>query len=310
MIDPFRGPNPSNEVAPEGVQDLDDFVPVKWRSVTLGYFETLGIPLIRGRVFEARDRLDNVGTDEREFVAVISASLARKLWQGRDPIGERLQWSRPGGLVVEVIGVVGDVKDLNIESEPPPMYYFFHGQVPWPQMTFVIKTEIAPEMMTAAVRQAIWDVDKTLPVPTTAPLEHNVAESIAGSRFNTQLLSLFAAIALLVAAMGIYGILSYSVTRRRREIGVRMAMGARPSNMVQLVLQRALVLIAVGTALGALGAFGLTRFLRSLLYETSPTHVTTFVGVALLLAAVGVVASFIPAARAAKVDPVTALRIE
>ena len=310
MIDPFRGPNPSNEVAPEGVQDLADFVPVKWRSVTLGYFETLGIPLIRGRVFEARDRLDNVSTDEREFVAVISASLARKLWPGRNPIGERLQWSRPGALVVEVIGVVGDVKDLNIESEPPPMYYFFHGQVPWPQMTFVIKTEIAPEMMTAAVRQAIWEVDKTLPVPTTAPLEQNVAEAIAGSRFNTQLLSLFAAIALLVAAMGIYGIISYSVTRRRREIGVRMAMGARPSNMVQLVLRHALVLIAVGTGLGALGAFGLTRFLRSLLYETSPTHITTFVGVALLLAMVGVVASFIPAARAAKVDPVTALRME
>ena len=251
-----------------------------------------------------------MNNDEREFVAVVSTSLARKLWPNQDPIGERLQWNRPGGLVVEVIGVVGDVKDLSIESEPPPMYYFFHGQVSWPQMTFVIKTEIAPEMMTAAVRQAIWDVDKTLPVPTTAPLEQNVAESIAGSRFNTQLLSLFAAIALLVAAMGIYGIISYSVTRRRREIGVRIAMGARPSNMVQLVLRHALVLIAVGTGFGALGAFGLTRFLRSLLYETSPTHITTFVGVALLLAIVGVVASFIPAARAAKVDPVTALRME
>ena len=310
MIDPFRGPNPSNEVAPEGVQNLDDFVPIKWRSVTLDYFKTLGIPLIRGRVFEERDRLDPATTDHRQFVAVISSSLARKLWPDGDPIGERLQWSRPGGLVVEVIGVVGDVKDLSIEAEPPPMYYFFHGQVAWPQMTFVIKTEIAPEVMTSAVRQAIWDVDETLPVPTTGPLEQNLAEAIAGPRFNTQLLSLFAAIALLVAAMGIYGIISYSVTRRRREIGVRMAMGARPRSMVQLVLQRALVLIAVGTALGVLGALGLTRFLQSLLYETSPTHVATFVAVALVLAVVGIVASFIPAARAAKVDPVTALRME
>ena len=310
MIDPFRGPNPSNEVAPEGVQNLGDFVPVKWRSVTLDYFQTLGIPLIRGRVFEERDRLDPATPEDREFVAVISSSLARKLWPDGDPIGERLQWSRPGGLVVEVIGVVGDIKDLNIEAEPPPMYYFFHGQVAWPHMTFVIKTEIAPEMMTSAVRQAIWDVDKTLPVPTTAPLEQNLAEAIAGPRFNTQLLSLFAAIALLVAAMGIYGIISYSVTRRRREIGVRMAMGARPGNMVQLILRHALILITVGTGFGALGAFGLTRFLRSLLYETSPTHVATFVAVALVLAVVGVAASFIPAARAAKVDPVTALRME
>ncbi len=211
---------------------------------------------------------------------------------------------------MEVIGVVGDIKDLNIEAEPPPMYYFFHGQVAWPHMTFVIKTEIAPEMMTSAVRQAIWDIDKTLPVPTTAPLEQNLAEAIAGPRFNTQLLSLFAAIALLVATMGIYGIISYSVTRRRREIGVRMAMGARPGNMVQLILRHALILITVGTGFGALGAFGLTRFLRSLLYETSPTHVATFVAVPLVLAVVGVVASFIPAARAAKVDPVTALRME
>jgi putative ABC transport system permease protein len=177
-------------------------------------------------------------------------------------------------------------------------------------MTLLIKTEIAPEMVTAAVRQAIWDVDETLPVPTAAPLAQNLSEAVAGSRFSTQLLSLFAAIALLVAAMGIYGIISYSVTCRSREIGVRIAMGARPGKMVQLILRHALILIAVGTAFGTLGAFGLTRFLRSLLYETSPTHVATFLAVVILLAFVGVVASFIPATRAAKVDPVTALRIE
>ncbi len=310
MIDPFRGPNPSNQVAPEGVQDDDDFVQIKWRSVTRGYFQTMGIPLIQGRVFDERDRIDNLSADERRFVAVISADLARKLWPDRDPIGERLQWNSPGRLVVEVIGVVGDIRDLRIESEPPPMFYFFHEQLPWPQMTLVIKTEIAPEMMTSAVRQAIWDVDSTLPVPTAAPLDENLAEAMAGTRFSTQLLSLFATIALLVAAMGIYGIISYSVTRRSREIGMRMAMGARPRNMVQLILGHALVLIAVGTALGVLGALGLTRFLQSLLYETSPTHVATFVAVALVLAVVGIVASFIPAARAAKVDPVTALRME
>jgi predicted permease len=310
MVDPFRGPNPSNEVAPVGINDVDDFVPIRWRTVTLGYFKTLGIPLIQGRVFEERDRLDPTTADDREFVAVISASLARKLWPNQNPIGERLQWNRPGALVVEVIGVVGDIKDLDIEAEPQPMYYFFHGQVPWPQMTLLIKTEIAPEMVTAAVRQAIWDVDETLPVPTAAPLAQNLSEAVAGSRFSTQLLSLFAAIALLVAAMGIYGIISYSVTCRSREIGVRIAMGARPGKMVQLILRHALILIAVGTAFGTLGAFGLTRFLRSLLYETSPTHVATFLAVVILLAFVGVVASFIPATRAAKVDPVTALRIE
>jgi putative ABC transport system permease protein len=310
MVNPFRGPRPANQVAPEGAIDDSEFVPVQWRSVTAGFFRTLQIPLLKGRLFDETDRVGGSGTQRTEVVAIISAGLAQRLWPDEDPIDKRLHWNQLQGLVVTVVGVVGDIRDTRLEAEPPPMFYFFHGQVPWPHMTFVVKTEGDPATVSAAVRQAIWDVDKTLPAPTMGNLEQNLSDAVAGSRLNTQLLSLFAAIALLVASMGIYGIISYSVERRSHEIGVRIAMGAGPRHMVHLILRHAALLIASGTALGALGAFGVTRFLRSLLYETSPTHGATFVTVVLVLAGVSFVASYFPASRAARVDPVVTLRME
>jgi putative ABC transport system permease protein len=310
MVDPFRGPRPANQVAPEGALDDSEFVPVQWRTVTAGFFRALRIPLLEGRLFDETDRGSGVGADRTKTVAVISAGLAGRLWPDGDPIGKRLHWSRLQGLVVTVVGVVGDIRDANLEAAPPPMFYFCHRQVPWPHMTFVVRTLAEPETVSAWVRQAVWSVDKTLPAPTLGSLERNLSDAVAGSRLNTQLLSLFAGIALLVASMGLYGIISFSVERRSHEIGVRIAMGARPQNMVRLILKRAAALVLLGTTLGTLGALGLTRFLRSLLYETSPTHGATFLTVVLVLMGVSLVASYLPALRAAKVDPVTTLRME
>jgi predicted permease len=310
MVNPFRGPRPANQVAPEGTIDDSEFVPVQWRSVTGGFFRALRIPLLQGRSFDERDRAGATGTQMTEAACIVSARLAERLWPNEDPIGKRLHWNRPQGLIAEVVGVVGDIRDTRLEAEPPPMFYFFHGQIPWPHMTFVVKTEGDPSTVSAAVRQAIWDVDKNLPAPAVGSLEQNISGAVADSRLNTQLLSFFAAIALLVATMGIYGIISYSVERRSHEIGVRMAMGAAPRHTVRLILRHAVLLIASGTVLGALGAFGFTRFLQSLLYETSPTHGATFVTLVLVLAVVCFVASYFPASRAAKVDPVITLRTE
>jgi predicted permease len=302
MVNPFKGLRPSNRVGTETEQDPNEFVPTQFRVVTPGFFRTMGIPLLRGRVFDDADR--------SQKVAMISETLAARLWPNENPIGKRIQWERPGGRMVSVVGVVGDIKDAALESEPPPLLYYSHDQLPWPGMTLVVKTVAGSPGVTAALREAIWAVDQGIPLPEIGPLEGNLAEVVAGPRFNMQLLGLFAALALAMASMGIYGVISYSVSRRRREIGVRVALGAQPKSMVILLLRHGLRLIIIGVSLGALGAFGLTRFLASLLYETPPTHPATFVATALILVTVGAMASTIPARRAAEVDPAEALRNE
>jgi putative ABC transport system permease protein len=310
MVNPFRGPRPMNQVAPEGAIDDSEFVPVGWRTVTSGFFHALRIPLLKGRLFDETDRAEGAGTERSEAVAVISAALAERLWPGGDPIGKRLHWSRLQGLVVTVVGVVGDIRDTRLEAEPAPIFYFYHPQISWPHMTLVVRSLADTETVSATVRQAVWDIDGNLPAPTMGSLEQNLSDAMAGSRLNTQLMSLFAAIALLVASLGLYGIISYSVERRSHEIGVRLAMGAGPRSMVRLILKHAAILIVLGTVLGSLGALGFARFLESLLYETSPTHGGTFLAVVLVLTGVSLVASYLPARRAAQVDPVTTLRME
>jgi putative ABC transport system permease protein len=309
MVNPLRGPRPANEVARQGARERSEFVPIQWRTVTPAYFRAMGIPVLRGRTFDDTDRAP-LDAEDPEPAAVISAQLARRLWSEGQAVGERIQWNRPGGTVARVIGVVADVNDVVLEPEAPPMLYFSHDQLAWPHMTLLVRAHDDPALLAPAVRRAITEVDPLAPVPSMYPLERSVAEAVAGPRLNSQLSGGFAFLALVMACFGLYGVVSYSVTRRTREMGVRVALGAPTSGLIALVLRHGVLLVATGMVLGAAGAFGLTRFLRSILYETQPTELTTFLGMGLLLSMVGVLATCAPAFRAARVDPVEALRAE
>jgi putative ABC transport system permease protein len=309
MVNPLRGPRPANQVGRLDARERSEFVPIQWRAVTPGYFRAMGIPVLGGRTFDQTDRvLTRDGAAEP--VAVISARLARRLWPGGNTVGEHLRWNRPGGTVLRVIGVVGDVNDVALESDAPMTLYFSHDQLAWPHMTLLVRTKEEPGPLAAAVRRALLEVDPLAPADSVFPLERSVAEAAAGQRLNSQLSSGFAFLALAMACLGLYGVTSYSVFRRTREIGVRMALGASAHGVVGLVLRQGARLVAMGMALGAAGALGLTRYLTSILYQTRPTDPATFLGMGVLLCAVGVVASGIPALRAARVDPAEALRAE
>jgi len=299
IVNPLRGPRPANAVGREQARERSEFLPIQWRTVTPSYFRAMGIPVLKGRTFDDTDRAASEG-EVLEPVAVISAKLARRLWPEGEPVGERLQWNQPGGTVVRVIGVVGDANDVVLEPEAPPMFYFSHEQLAWPHMTLLVR----------AVRRAITEVDPLAPVPALYPLERSVAAALAGPRLNSQLSSGFAFLALVMACFGLYGVISYTVSRRTREMGVRVALGASASGLIALVLRHGVLLVATGMVVGAAGAFVLTRFLGSILYETQPTELTTFLGMGLLLSVVGVLASCVPAFRAARIDPVEALRAE
>jgi predicted permease len=305
IVDPFRRPRTSNFIAPESVRDRQDFTPVQWRSVTPAYFEVMRIPLLLGSFFEENPRRDST---ERE--AMVSVNLAKRLWPDSDPIGKRFQWIRPGGPLFRVIGVVGDVQDLALEEEPPLMVYHHQSRFATPHMTLVVRARNDPSSIAPLLWKVVAEVDPAVPAGSVVRLEDRLSEAVSGPRFSTQLLGSFALLALAMACFGIYGVTSYSVARRTREIGIRMALGARSGSVVGLVLRRGLLLVALGTVGGALAALGLTRYLRSLLYETSPTDAETFVVMALVLSAVGFLSSYVPALRATRVDPLDAVRLE
>jgi len=302
MVNPFRGWNPSNEVAPPETLEQSEFVRIGWRGVTHGFFGAMGVPLLRGRVFDK--------TDANDLVVVISAALAERLWPGEDPIDKQLRWNSPRGPLFTVVGVVGPVRDQEMHVEAPPTLYLPQQLVAWPHMTLIVKTAGDPVAVAAAVRSEVWEVDRNVPVPEMRSLRGNLEDAVAGPRFNAQWMGFFALAALSMASMGIYGVISYSVTRRTREIGIRLAMGAHPASTMRLVLGRGLRLTAIGVVGGALGAFGLARYLEGMLFETDAVHPVTFASVALILAVVATLASYVPARRATRVDPMVALRAD
>lgn len=310
IVNPLRGPRPSNWVGAETARELSEFVQVQWRVVSEGYFQTLSVPLLQGRTFDRTDRVEGDGPPGSDTPAVISAQLAGRIWDQEQPVGKRIRWNRPDGSLLTVVGVVGDMRDVDLQAEPPPMIYLSLETVPMPAMTFFVRSKAGLPVPATALREAVWAVDKDLPAPQPWPLEQNLSSALSGSQLNTRLMGAFAAIALAIACMGIYGIMSYAVARRQREIGVRMAMGARPANMVRLVLRQGLALVAAGTVVGIAGAWILTRFLGSMLYQTSPTHLATFAALTLALGLVGTLAGIIPALKAARIDPCVSLRSE
>ncbi len=300
MVSPFRGPNPTNTVAREDAVEDDEFVWVRWRGITSGYFKTLQIPLLRGDTF--RDR------DDEPLQAIVSEQLAERLWPGKDPLGQMVRWNRVGGPLFEVIGVATEVRDLALEAEPPPTIYLPQSVIRWPSMTVMLRTEEPSRALAPALRSAILELDPLLAPREIGTLDENRSEALASSRLNVSTLAVFSIGALTLATIGVFGLISYAVSRRRHELGVRIALGARPQDLTRLVVRGGLSLVAAGLTLGALGALALARFLRSLLFATSPFDPGVLVGVALVLAATGAFACWAPARRAARLDPVKALR--
>ena len=279
------------------------------RVATPGYFQTMGIPLLRGRLFTAQD-------DERApQVALISESAARKFFPNENPIGRkiRLGWGRGkdkpnvGG---EIIGIVGNVRQLGLDVEADPEIYVPHAQVANNSMEIVVRADVPPSTLSGAVRSEVRRLDADLPIARIDTLESVVAESISRPRFYMLLVAIFAGVALLLAAVGIFGVMSYSVAQRTRELGIRIALGAGRGALRRLVVGQAMTLAVGGLAIGLVGALLLSSALEKMLFNLTPTDPATFTSVAAVLFVVALVASWLPARKAARVDPVIALRAE
>jgi predicted permease len=277
-------------------------------SVIFGdYLQTMGIPLLRGRYFTEQDGAKST------HVLIVSESLAKEYWPGQDPLGKRLKWGPPESTDpwLTVVGVVGDVKQGALETATDA-----HTYEPYVQLGTPISLRVAVRGMgdagalAADIRVATWSLDRQLALGSVRTMDQIIRQSTEGRRFVLSLVGSFATLALLLASIGIYAVLAYSVTRRTHELGVRMALGARRGDVFRMVLGQGLRVMAIGIVIGVAGALGLTRFLQSLLYEVQPTDPPTFVAVLLLLASVSVAASYIPARRAMRVDPMVALRYE
>jgi predicted permease len=270
------------------------------RAVSLGYFAAMGIPLLRGRWHDAHD----YGTQN----ILVNEELARRYWSAGDPIGKRLNLCSldPQPCWSPIIGVVGNVHQYGLEAAPTLDVYFSGGWTPY----LVIRTASDPVALARAATGAIHKFDPNLPVTNVMTLDNLISDSVSPRRFSTFLLGIFAALALLLSAIGIYGVMSYIVSLRTSEIGVRMALGAQPRDIWRLIMGRAAGLALAGVVLGLAGAFALTKLLASLLYDVKPSDPATFVGDALLLVFVALLACYVPARRAMRVDPIVALRYE
>ena len=273
--------------------------------VTPGYLRAMRIPLKSGREFTDRDAAD------APPVAVINESLARRMFPGEDPVGKRLTAWRDEKFAREVVGVAADVKMGQMESEDAPQVYVPLAQnATWGSLSLAVRTTVEPESLAGAVRGAVLALDKNQPVYDVRTMDDVRSASVAGRRMVVILFGVFAVLALLLAAIGIYGVLSYAVAQRTHEIGIRVALGARRMDVLRLVVGQGMRLVMLGVGLGVAGAFAVTRLLESLLFGVSATDPATFAGVAAILSAVALLACYIPARRATRVDPMVALRYE
>src|ERR1051325_1022239 len=280
--------------------------PIAYATVaTFDYFRTMGIPLRRGRLFT---RFDN---KEAAPVVLIGETMAQRFWPGEDPVGKKISLRFMGQQTTrEIVGVIGDVRHTGLDSDPRPELFLPHLQEPYGSMTYVVRTSVDPQALLPAVKKEIWTVNKSQPFSSIATMEQLVSRSLAERRFSLLFLTTFAAIALALAGVGIYGLISFNTSQRTHEIGVRMALGADRRDIFKLVVGQGMALTLAGVALGLAAAFALTRYLSSLLYGVSATDPLTFAGVAALLTLVALAACYIPARRAMKVDPMEALRYE
>jgi putative ABC transport system permease protein len=276
--------------------------------VTPRYFETMKIPVLQGRTFDERDQR------KAPPVMIISQAMAQKYYPGENPIGKRIKIGAndsPGeDPWREIVGVVGDIRNTNLSAPPEAMYYIPFSQLVWGTPTIVVHTNMDAAAAAPTVRNVLHDMDPELPLYEIRTMDDYLALSVGRQRFQTILLGCFAGIALLLTAVGLYGVMAYSVAQRTREIGIRMALGATQQEVRQMVLGAGAKMAGIGLVIGVVGALVLTRFMQSMLYEMKSHDPVTFIGVCVVLGAVSMLASYIPARRATKVDPVVALRYE
>jgi putative ABC transport system permease protein len=264
----------------------------------------MGIPMVAGRPLADTD------TAQSAAVIVVNQTLARRYWPGRSAIGGRIAIDVLNSRPAEVVGVVGDVKQDHMDGEEWPTFYVPYPQGPSLAMTLVVRTAGAPLGLASAVTREVRQMDPDQPVANIRTMEEVVNLAVAGARFNTELLASFAGVAFVLAAVGIYGVVSYDVSQRIHEIGIRMALGAQPAEVCRIILRQGGLLAVYGITAGLLGAVVLTRSMRAMLFGVNPTDAWTYVTISILLAVVALGASYLPARRAMSLAPLTALRHE
>jgi putative ABC transport system permease protein len=278
------------------------------RLVSDGYLRTMGIPLLAGREFTKTDATGN------HSVGILSETAARKYWPGENVVGKRFAFNNDNAPWIEIIGVVGAIHNLDLDRDPTPDLYLPYRENPYLSaptvMTLVLRTVQDDATLAPAIRAMVGSLDRSLPVSRIRPMEAYVGDSSTPRRFNMILLGTFAAIALLLAAAGLYGVMSYLVNQRTGEIGIRMALGARPADVLTLVVKNAMLLTGSGVVLGLIAAAGATRLMSSLLFGVQARDPMVFAVAPAVLLAVAAIASYLPARRASRVDPLVALRME
>ena len=300
---PLGGEGANNLITAEGSKlPLMERPLADMRQVNPDYFETLGIPLRDGRFFSEQDRGRTVG--------LVSALTAQRLWPGQNPLGRRFRLGGDQSPLIEVVGITGDVRGVSLAKTPSLTVYLPYWQRNYGPVSLAVKTAAAPLAAASAIRSAIRAVDPELPVPAFRTMDEIVSESVADRRFQMTLVLLFGLTALLLAGLGIYGVVSYSVAQRTNEMGIRMALGAPLAGIRSLILRQSLPPVAVGLAAGVLASLGLSRLLSSLLFGVGAGDPLTIAAVVVLLVAVAIAAAYLPARRATRVDPITALRYE
>lgn len=321
---PLSGSNWGRSLTVEGfpVLSVGEAPMINHCVISADYFKTMGIPILKGRDFNERDRAPEKGSQvavrgeaqprASNGVTIIDERLAREYWPDQDPIGKRIRFGPPEDNEPwhTIVGVVGEVRHERLDASTRKSVYLPHAQVPIGGTRLVIRTEGRPENLIGAVRSQVKELDPDLPITRVMPMTEVVARSVWKERLYTALFGVFAAVALILATVGIYGVMSYAVTQRTREIGLRMALGAQRADVLKMVVGHGVLVTATGIGLGVAVAVALTRLMSSLLFNVTATDPITFVAVSVILAGVALTACFVPARRAAKVDPMVALRYE
>src|SRR5258705_5678921 len=303
-----KGPTAGFRIEGRPPLTIDKWPGGNYRTVSTDYFHAMNIPVVQGRAFNERD------TETAPLVTIVNQALAKRDFPNENPIGKRINLGNTDakGQPVwwEIVGVVADVRNLELREESAPEFYLSAQQDSFANMFLVVRTSIEPTAVAGAIRQAAAEVDKSAAVSDIKTMDHIVSAAVTQPRFNLFLLGVFSGIALLLSAAGIYGVTAYAVAQRTHEFGIRMALGAQVGDVLRMIIRQGMLLIVIGIAFGLAASFALTRLLRTLLFGVSATDPLTFIAITLLLTLVALVACYVPARRATKVDPLTALRYE
>jgi putative ABC transport system permease protein len=302
---PFATGNPGYVVQMYGQEEVKPGMPTaNFRSVSPDYFRVMGVPLLRGREFTDADH------GRATMVVVINEAMAKRYWPNVDPLGQRIRETSNERAWREIVGIVGSVRHRDRGEEPRPEMFVPWGQVPASTLNLTVRTQVEPASFATALRQAVTAADPNLPTFEVRTMEDRLFDSVAQPRFRTTLLGIFAALALVMAVIGLYAVMAVSIAQRTHELGIRLALGAQRRDVIMMVLRQGVKLVSVGIAIGLIGAWALTRVLTTLLFQVKATDPLTFLAVPMVLVIVAILACWLPARQAAKVDPITALRYE